>query len=387
MQFDVVIVGGGLAGASLAVALRGANRKVALVETRAPVRPEGWDNRLYAVSAASRDFLARIGIWGHLPTSRLTAVTEMAISGDGDGALQFSAYEAGVNELAWIVESSLIHCELWETLKRQHNVSLFCPAECEALGFDSEAATLMLGDGRKLRARLLVAADGVQSWVREQAGIAATFSPYGELGVVANLRCEHPHRGVAHQWFREDGVLAWLPLPDQRISIVWSTPEAHAHELLALGETEFCERVAKAGGSALGTLTLETAPAGFPLRMMRVSETVRPRLALIGDAAHAIHPLSGHGINLGFQDAAALAKRLESLPPWRDPGEFAILRAHARERAEEPVLLQGITHALNRLFNATHPVLRLVRNQGMNLTGHLPVLKSALVRYATNGKF
>lgn len=387
MDCDVLIVGGGLAGASLAVALRGSRHRVALVEARAPLRPQGWDQRIYAVSPASRAFLDSIGIWTHLDASRMVAVDAMAIHGDSGGRLDFAAYDGGLGELAWIVESSLMHLELWETLRRQHNVELLCPANPAALEISDSAASLRLDDGRHLRAKLVVAADGAHSWVREQVGISATVSPYGELGVVANFRCEKPHRNIARQWFRDDGVLAWLPLPDNRVSIVWSTPEQHAQSLMALEPEAFAQRVAEAGAHELGTMQAEGPPVAFPLRLLRVSETVRPRLALIGDAAHAIHPLSGHGINLGFSDAAELAERLNGLSAWRDPGELAVLRGYARARAEEPAMMQGLTHALNRLFVTDNPLVRSMRNQGMNLTARLPVLTNALVRYATNGKF
>lgn len=387
MQVDVLIVGGGLAGASLAVALRESRLRVALVEARAPTRPEGTDQRIYAISPASQAFLERIGVWGHLDPQRLVPVYEMAIRGDAGGSLDFSAYDAGLSELAWIVESSVMHCELWETLRRQHNVSLLCPAAPERIEFGPSDACLHLEDGRAVRARLVVGADGANSWLREQVGITARVAPYGELGVVANFRCERLHHHVARQWFRDDGVLAWLPLPGCRVSMVWSTPEAHARELLSLNAEALAARVAEAGGHALGGMQVEGPAAGFPLRLLRVSETVRPRLALIGDAAHAIHPLSGHGINLGYSDAAALSARLCALPQWRDPGDLQVLRAYARERAEEPALLQGVTHALNRLFLSGSPLLRALRNQGMNLTAQLPVVTNALVRYATNGRF
>lgn len=387
MDFDLVVVGGGLAGASLAVALRRTALRIALVEAHEPRRTEGWDNRVYAISPANRRFLADAGIWQHLDADRLNPVTEMAVFGDAGGALRFSAYESGLGELAWIAESSLIQRELWESLKRQHNVRLFCPAKALALDLGQTGATLTLGDGHVLRSRLVVAADGAKSWVREQAGIQARVSAYEEIGVVANFRCSLPHRNIAYQWFREDGILAWLPLPGNRISIVWSAPEEHARRLLALDPDELASTVAEAGSMLLGALELESQATGFPLHLMRVDDTVRPRLVLIGDAAHTIHPLSGHGINLGLQDARALAARLEALPEWRDPGDIAVLRAYARERAEEPMLLQYATHALNRLFSSRNPLVSRLRNTGMNLTGHLPVVQGALVRYAVSGRF
>ncbi|ENO86592.1 UbiH/UbiF family hydroxylase [Thauera linaloolentis] len=387
MNFDLIVVGGGLAGAALAVALRRSHLRVAVVEANAPQLPAGWDQRVYAYSPASIRFLDELGVWPHLERERLQAVAEMRVSGDAGGALRFSAYDCGLPELAWIGESNRIHRELWESLKRQHNVALFCPASPASLELLGDGVSLGLQDGRVLRARLVVGADGRDSWVRRQAGINASVSAYGERGVVANFDCAAPHRATAFQWFRDDGILAWLPLPGNRMSMVWSAPDEEAECLLALDEEAFCDRVAAAGGHALGALGLITPRAAFPLRMMRVESMVKERVALIGDAAHAIHPLSGHGINLGFQDAKALAEILATAPTWRDIGELAVLRAYARARAEEPFLMQYLTHGLNRLFGQQNPVLSALRNTGMNLTGHLPVLTNALTRYAVNGRF
>ena len=385
--FDLVIVGGGLAGASLAVALRASRLSIAVVESRPPLRATGWDARVYAISPANAAFLRELGVWQHLDASRVCPVHDMAVFGDAGGRLDFSAYDSGLGELAWILEAGLMQAELWETLKRQHNVTLLCPATPQSLVLDEGGATLTLDGGRSIRARLVVGADGANSWVRQQAGIEARFTPYEEMGVVANFRCSRPHRNTAFQWFREDGILAWLPLPDNHISMVWSAPDAVAQDLLALDAGALCERVAAAGGGLLGDFEVVTAAQGFSLRLMRVGRTVAPRVALIGDAAHAIHPLSGHGINLGFQDARALAGVLGALPEWRDPGELGVLRRYARERAEEPLLMQYTTHALNRLFNNRNPVLAAVRNVGLNLTNALPVVRNALIRYAVNGRF
>ncbi|WP_347250469.1 UbiH/UbiF family hydroxylase [Zoogloea sp.] len=387
MKFDVLIVGAGLAGAALAAALRGSRLKVGIVEARPPARPAGWDPRIYAISPANVDFLSSIGIWQHLDTQRLAPVYDMEIHGDAGGRLDFSAYDCGLRELAWILESSQMQLELWETVKRQHNVNLLCPAAPSALAIDADAARLTLADGRQLEARLIVAADGRDSWVRQAAGIGARNTPYEEKGIVANFRCEKPHRNTAIQWFRKDGVLAYLPLPGEYMSMVWSAPDALADELVGLAPEALAARVGEAGDFRLGALETVTPAAAFPLRLMRVETVVKPRLALIGDAAHAIHPLSGHGINLGYQDARVLAEQLATLDAWRDPGELGILRAYARARAEETALLQYTTHGLNRLFKPADPLLAGVRNLGLNLTNRLPVLRNALVRYAIAGRF
>ncbi|MCX7176198.1 MAG: UbiH/UbiF family hydroxylase [Proteobacteria bacterium] len=382
-DFDVVIVGGGLAGLSLAVALSTSRLSVAVVEGRAPADTVGWDSRIYAVSPANARFLNEIGIWQHFDPSRIAAVQAMEIYGDAGGRLDFSAYDSGVEELAWVIEASLIQRELWETAKRQGNVTLFCPARPQALSLGPERASLGLEDGSSLSARLVVAADGADSWVRQAAGMEVEFKPYQQMGVVANFTCEKPHRNTAFQWFRGDGVLAYLPLAESNmISIVWSTPDDHVGELLALPPEEFCSRVAWAGDMRLGELTLVTPPTGFPLRLMRAPRTVAPRLALIGDAAHAIHPLSGHGINLGFQDARVLAETLAECPDFIDCGDESWLRRYERSRIEEVVALQSATHGLQRLFRPQNAVLTMLRNAGLNLTNALPVVRDALVRYA-----
>jgi ubiquinone biosynthesis UbiH/UbiF/VisC/COQ6 family hydroxylase len=383
MEFDAAIVGGALVGSGFAAALRASRLRLALIEAHPPAAASAeWDPRVYAISPSSARFLQDVGIWSRLDLDRITPVYEMEIHGDGGARLDFSAYDSGVDELAWIVEGGLIQRELWETVKRQPNLETLCPARPAALAFDARGATLGLEDGRSIRARLIVAADGVESWVRKQAGIEASVTGYGESGVVANFECEQPHRNRAYQWFRPDGVLAYLPLPGNRVSIVWSAPDALAGELVALPAEALCERVAAAAGHRLGGLRRITPARAFPLRMMRVTTTVAPRLALVGDAAHAIHPLSGHGVNLGFQDARVLAERIDALSPGRDCGELGVLRGYARARAEEVLALQAVTHGLQRLFRPQWPWLAALRNAGMNLTNSLPVVRNMLVRYA-----
>jgi ubiquinone biosynthesis UbiH/UbiF/VisC/COQ6 family hydroxylase len=386
MDFDIIIVGGGLVGLALAAALRRSPLSVAVIEGAVPVFPAkdsaAWDSRVYAISPANAHFLEQIGIWQHLDHTRIAPVRAMEIFGDGKGRLDFSAYDSGVAELAWIIESSLMQAELWEMVKRQGNLTMFCPASPQALTLDKAAAKLTLADGRTLHARLIVAADGVDSWTRNAAGIDAAFKSYDQLGVVANFATALPHRGTAFQWFHPEGILAWLPLPGGHLSMVWSTSTAHGDELLSLPASALCERVATAGRHALGELELITPPTAFPLRLMRTPRTVLPRLALVGDAAHAVHPLSGHGINLGFQDAQALAQVLLAARVPSDCGDFSLLRSFERARKEEVFMLQTATDQLQRLFAVRRGPLVGLRNAGLNLTNHLPVVKDALVRYA-----
>jgi 2-octaprenylphenol hydroxylase len=382
IRVDVAIVGGGLAGLALAVALRQSRLSVALIEGRAPQRPAGWDARVYAVSPTNVEFLTQIGAWPHMDASRLCPVEAMEVHGDTNGRLDFSAYDAGAETLAWIAEASAMQCELWESAKRQANLQLLCPARPTGLTLAPAAARITLTDGRSVQASLVVAADGADSWTRQAAGIQVAFKHYGQHGVVANFACAQAHRNTAFQWFRRDGILAYLPLPGNRLSIVWSTPEANAKSLLAMTPDDFCTAVATAAVQRLGALELLTPPAAFNLRLMRAPISVAPRLALIGDAAHAIHPLSGHGINLGFRDAAVLADVLNAKPEHVDCGDLALLRRYERARKEEIIALQTVTNGLHNLFTPQFPPLELLRNLGLNLTNRLPVVKDALIRYA-----
>jgi ubiquinone biosynthesis UbiH/UbiF/VisC/COQ6 family hydroxylase len=389
MKFDLIIVGGGLAGAALAVALRKSRLSIALVDSltpaKGPVKSAGWDTRIYAYTPASVRFLQALGVWERLDQTRLCAVERMEVYGDSGGRLDFSAQESDFHALSWIGESDLLRCELWESLTRQHNVTVFTPATPTKFTRSDASVEITLDNGKTLSAALIVGADGRDSWVRQAAGITAHSREYGQQAIVANLRTARPHNKIARQWFRPDGVLAWLPLPGERISLVWSVPDDLAATLIALPDDDFCRQVAAAGENALGEFTFETPRAAFPLRFMRVENVIAPRLALVGDAAHAIHPLSGHGINLGFQDVRALADLLAATESWQDIGEHGLLRRYARTRAEEPFLLQYTTDGLARLFACRNPLIVKLRNAGLNLTARLPVLTRLLTRYAASG--
>jgi ubiquinone biosynthesis UbiH/UbiF/VisC/COQ6 family hydroxylase len=381
-SFDVVIVGAGLVGASLAAALAGSDLGVAVVEPAVPASPaDDWDSRIYAISPASRDFLAGVGAWQRLDPARVQAVARMEIFGDEPGArLGFSAYETGVAALAYIVESGRLQHALWQSLQAGA-VRLLAPARCASLDIGERGATLALADGTTLAARLVVGADGAQSWVRRSAKLAARVDGYGQLGVVANFSVARPHQGVAFQWFRDDGVLAYLPLPGGRMSMVWSTPEAHGHELAALDPAELCRRAAAAGHGVLGDFHPVTAPKAFPLQRLTAESTIASRVALVGDAAHVVHPLAGQGVNLGFGDARALAGVLLDRGA-ADPGDRMLLRRYERSRAEAILAMRTVTHGLVGLFGQTGRIPSRLRNLGLNLTHRLPVIKNLLVRHA-----
>ena len=384
-RHDVIVVGGGLVGASCALALGRAGLDTVLVEGQAPcgVPPgeAGWDSRIYAISPGSVRFLEALGVWARLPAERLQAVSAMHIRGDdGRSFLHFSAYEAGVAALAVIVESRELSRALWQALPECPQVVCHCPARPSRLALEADWARLFLDDGTVLAAKLIVGADGARSWVRQQAGLRFRDKDYRQMGVVANFACEKPHGGIARQWFRSDGILAWLPLPGNHLSMVWSTDTAHAAKLLALPPGELAVRVTEVS-DAVGTLTCITPAAAFSLHLIQVDTVVAPRLALIGDAAHQVHPLAGQGVNLGFGDAEVLAREL-SRRGVRDCGEFALLRRYERARKEDVLAMQFVTDALKELFAHPHPMVGVLRNLGLSATQRAGFLKQALVRHA-----
>lgn len=404
MQYDVVIVGGGLVGASLAAAMKGSGLSLALVDAGVqtiladPV--SNWDSRIYAISPGSRRFLEQSGAWSQLDANRIAPVEEMRVFGDTDPAvtpalsgveglragakLEFSAYQMGVSELACIVENRALQHALWHVLQQQEELDLINPARCFSLSFTEEAAELTLEDGRCLSAKLIVGADGRDSWVRNQAGISAAPTDYQQHGVVANFSCELPHRGIAHQWFQPDGILALLPLPGNRVSMVWSVSPEKAQQSLALSPEELCSQVADAARYTLGELQLITPAAAFPLRMLTLPHISAQRVALIGDAAHNMHPLAGQGVNTGFRDARQLAQLLTDRGACQDCGDAQLLRRYERKRKEDIYTMQFTTYGLKNLFCNDDPLLRKLRNVGLNVTDYLVPLKKMLMQHALN---
>ena len=416
MEFDVVIIGGGLVGASLAAALKDSGLRLALVEgqslptspsdsngqarfphpnplpqagegANAPLRGiacDDWDSRIYAVTPGNAEFLRECGAWQKLDMSRVQQVEEMRVFGDKGAELDFSAYQIGAPELTFILESRLLQQALWDGLRDQSNLTLLNPARCAELSWHSDAAHLKLVDGREIKAKLIVGADGRDSWVRQQAGMAETPTPYHQHGVVANFSTGKAHHATAYQWFTPEGILALLPLPDKRVSIVWSVSPERAEALLALSHEELCAQLAAASHDTLGPLQVITPPSAFALRVLNLAHITRPRLALVGDAAHNVHPLAGQGVNLGFRDARQLAEILRQDAGVHDCGDSHLLLRYEKARREDILSMQLTTDALKHLFVNANPLLRTLRNFGLSATNRLLPLKKMLARHALN---
>jgi ubiquinone biosynthesis UbiH/UbiF/VisC/COQ6 family hydroxylase len=380
LKYDLIVVGGGPVGNAVARAARGCSVALVAKAPAVPVSEPGFDARVYALSPGNVAFLQSIRAWDGLPPERLTPVHAMRIHGDRAGAeIVFDAYRAGVPELAWTVEDAALQSALAQAVRGADHVERVSET-IASITVAPEAASVHLAGGAALQGKLIVGADGARSVVREAAGIRARETAYGQNAVVANFACEKPHRNTAYQWFQGGPVLALLPLPGARVSMIWSLPAADADRVVSLEPRALCERLESASEGVLGAFALETPPRTYELRRVSSTRLVAPRVALVGDAAHVIHPLAGQGLNLGLQDARALAAVLAKRVG--DPGDGALLRRYERARAEPILAMDLAVDGLYRLFGAPDRPFGWLRNAGLNLTGAVPVLKNLLMRHA-----
>jgi 2-octaprenylphenol hydroxylase len=395
----VLVVGAGMVGGALACALAGQGRRVALVESQPPAAlpTDGFDLRVSALTRASEALLGRIGVWPGMAQRRVSPFREMYVWDAGsNGAIRFDAAEIGEPHLGHIVENRVTVAALEERIARLHQVDWHRPCRPLRLVFGPSAVRLDLG-GVELEAELVVAADGAASRVRELAGIPCPVMDYGQQGLVATVRTERAHRETAWQRFLPGGPLAFLPLVQGHSSIVWSVPPEQARELLALSDEQFCAVLTDAFEARLGRVEWVGPRAAFPLRRQHAQQYVQPRLALVGDAAHTIHPLAGQGVNLGLLDAAALAQVLDGLP---DAGDLRALRRYERWRRGHNLAVQALMDGFKWLFGVqggaarvarglglaaadrAGPVKRMLMRQAMGLDGDLPDLARPPVRAA-----
>ncbi|MCH8504284.1 MAG: UbiH/UbiF/VisC/COQ6 family ubiquinone biosynthesis hydroxylase [Ectothiorhodospiraceae bacterium] len=386
--FDIVINGGGMVGLALALALRPSGLRVAVVEARgaADWSAGRMDNRVSSLTLASQRMLQRLGVWSTLASARVSPFEAIHAWDAGGGRVRFHAGELGEPWLGHIVENGLLQQTLFAVASADDRLTVLAPATIAAASPDDAGQVqLRLEDGRRLSTRLLVGADGARSAVRDWAGIGVRRHGYGQQGLVATVRFAQAHGLVARQRFLPGGPLALLPLADGRCSIVWSQPDDEAANRLAMDDAAFHRQLEAAAGEVLGVVQQSESRAGFPLRALHAERYVSPGFALVGDAAHVIHPLAGQGVNLGFLDAAALAQLIgEAAAAGRDPVGLATLRRYERWRRGDNALMQTTMDGFHWLFSNRDPLRRMARNIGFELTDRLPPIKRRLMAHAVS---
>jgi 2-octaprenyl-3-methyl-6-methoxy-1,4-benzoquinol hydroxylase len=387
-MLDVAVVGAGVVGAAAALALARDGWQVALVEAREPPRwrADQPDLRVYAFAPDNAALLDDLGVWPSIRDARVQPYRGMRVwDAAGGDELHFDADAFGRRELGWIVENALLVDRLWSALPAA-GVRVVCPGQLVALEQDEAHATLELEDGTRLRARLVVAADGGDSKLRALAGIDTYTHDYGQSALVAFVDHANPHQATCWQRFLPTGPLAFLPFAGegaQRSSIVWTLPEAEAMRLQQVDDAAFLRELDHAFAGTLGTLTAVSKRVAFPLRRQLAQASAAGRVAVIGDAAHVVHPLAGQGVNLGLRDAAALRALLQKQRAAnRDPAAPASLARWARERRSENAVAAYSFDGLNKLFSNDNLLATLARGPLLGLVGKLPPLRHAFWKHA-----
>lgn len=384
MQYDVVIAGAGMVGATLACLLAQAGKRVAVLEAHTPpvfTPADPYDLRVSALSRASQRALLRAGAWGGVLTRRACAYEAMQVwDATGSGEIRFAAADLGEPDLGHIVENRVLQWALWDVLAALENVTLYCPDKLATFQVAADAVTLHLASGATLGAKLLVGADGAASKVRELAGIGMDSQDYGQQGVVAVVKTELPHQYTAWQSFMPSGPLAFLPLADGSCSIVWTLPADRADAMVQCAVDEFQREVAQALDYRLGEVILVSERAAFSLRGRLAASYVQERVALVGDAAHTIHPLAGQGVNLGIKDALELATRIQHATG--DIGSLRVLRAYERARRGDNLLMQKTMEGFRLLFGNTLTPWKVLRNTGLSLVNRWDSLKYTIAKQA-----
>jgi len=375
-----------MVGATLALKLARGGFDVAVVEPRPPPSWRGDDDvdlRVVALAPSSVRLLDDVGAWPAIAAARACAYRRMYVwDALAPGSLGFDSADDGIDALGWIVENKLVQDRLWQALDAA-GIALHCPARAVATRIDGDRRLLELEDGASVAARLVVAADGGESPLRDQVGIATRDRDYGQRAIVAHVVTEQAHESTAWQRFLPGATVAFLPLQDGRCSIVWSVPEHDAARLLALDDAAFCAELGAAFDFRLGRIVSTTPRAAFPLRLRLAERYLAPSFALVGDAAHVVHPLAGQGVNLGLRDAAELADALVTArAAGRDFAATASLRRYERRRRSDNALSATAFDAIQRVFGSEAMPLAALRGAGLALVDAITPLKRAFARHA-----
>ncbi|WP_445435476.1 FAD-dependent 2-octaprenylphenol hydroxylase [Citrobacter amalonaticus] len=385
---DVAIVGGGMVGLAVACGLQGSGLRVAVLEQREP-QPLAMDAdpalRVSAINAASEKLLTRLGVWSDIVARCASCYHGMEVwDKDSFGRIEFDDQSMGYSHLGHIVENAVIHYALWQKAQQSSDITLMAPAELQQVAWGENEAFLTLKDGAMLTARLVIGADGANSWLRNKADIPLTFWDYRHHALVATIRTEEAHGAVARQAFHGEGILAFLPLSDPHLcSIVWSLAPEAAGRMQQLSDEQFNQALNIAFDNRLGLCQVESDRQVFPLTGRYARQFAAHRLALVGDAAHTIHPLAGQGVNLGFMDAAELVDELKRLHrQGKDIGQYLYLRRYERSRKHSAAMMLAGMQGFRELFAGTNPAKKLLRDIGLKLADTLPGVKPQLLRQA-----
>ncbi len=386
-KFDLVISGGGMVGAALGCGLAEQGFSVALIELHPPQTEwpaDEVDLRVSALTRFSQRLLQELGVWERMTEMRVSPYREMRVWDEaGRGTIHFDAADIGEPDLGHIVENRVTRLALWERLGQLDGVELIFPDAVEKMELLGDQRRLVLSSGRQFDTGLLVVAEGANSPIREMAAISSSGWAYDQHAIVATVWPEQHHGEVARQRFMATGPLALLPIDDGRCSIVWSTSPAEAERLMALDDASFCQALTQASQRVLGGITRVGPRAVFPLRLRHADHYVLPGLALVGDAAHGIHPLAGQGVNLGFLDAAELMEVLVAARKAGRPlGSMATLRRYERARKGANMAMLGAMDLFKRLFSNHNRPLALIRNLGLDLADAAGPLKRLAIRRA-----
>ena len=397
-QCDLVIVGAGMVGLTTALALASSGLDIRILEARdveldrvanqlVAAQALGYDPRVSALTCASQQILTHVGAWSTMQAARVAPYTDMDVwDGEGTGHIHFCSRELHEPALGHIVENRVTIAALLQQLPKHDNLTLVSGVEVSELSppLQGDQRLLTLSDGREIHTRLVIACDGALSRTRQMAGIPMWEWDYGHHAIVTTVTTERPHQATAWQRFTDDGPLALLPLDDpHRCSIVWSTSPEHARDLVALDDEAFCAELTRTFEHRLGAITATDPRHLFPLRQRHAKDYVRPGFAVIGDAAHTIHPLAGQGVNLGLLDAAALAETLnEAIAQGDEFGSERVLKHFERERQLSNLQMSAAMEGFKRLFNSRQPALMLARNLGMSLMDRLTPVKNHVVQQA-----
>lgn len=391
VDYDVVIIGGGMVGTTLACALGNSDFKVAIVETR-PAEME-WPTesigmRVSAITAASQQIFTNLGAWDTMVALRTSPFREMQVwDAAGSGTVHFDSAEIAQDKLGHIIENRVIQAAMTQRIDDFDNLELLCPELLETQDTSDKLAQLQLKERGTITARLVVGADGANSRVRRHAKIETSGWAYHQSAVVTTIRTELPHQETAWQRFMPSGPLAFLPLNNGCCSIVWSTTPGHAEELLAMSDEAFLTVLSHASEQRLGNV-VEVGPRGaFPLQRQHANTYIGNHIALIGDAAHTIHPLAGQGVNLGLLDAATLAEvLLDAGAKGKEIGMTHVLRRFERWRKGDNLIMMTAMDGFKKLFGSEAPPLKWLRNEGLSITNKLPLLKNQIMLHAMGYK-